>query len=200
MRRRPSRRPPFAVVMAETAAAATRRSARPARLRTRLVCDSVSSAVAVTVSAHLAKSATLATDSFGPIVLPLVVAVGRRVGPFPRPLPSRSVLLVLPSALRTCRLSQPRLSSCARLRFGSCRHSRPRRAVPSYLFPSANSLDRRRYFDATTAPYRRPTDVAPPREVGCLLASRVRLCDRAARARTVLCVRAALRKPPFSPR
>ena len=50
-----------AVVMSETAAAAPRRTARPARLRARLVCDSVSSAVAVTASVHLAKAAFLAT-------------------------------------------------------------------------------------------------------------------------------------------
>ena len=56
----PENRKPV-VVMSETAAAAPRRSARPARLRARLVCGSVSSAVAVTVSAHLAKAATLAT-------------------------------------------------------------------------------------------------------------------------------------------
>ena len=55
-----------AAVMSETFDATEWRSARPARLRARLVCGSVSSAVAVPASAHLAKSATLATRPLWP--------------------------------------------------------------------------------------------------------------------------------------
>ena len=68
------------VVMSETAAAVPRRSARPARLRERLVCASLSSAVAVAASAHLAKAATLGLVTALPQQLLHVEPVGFELG------------------------------------------------------------------------------------------------------------------------